>query len=56
MFFKGLLNKKDKIFKKFIGTPIGWRENTIVNGRVRFAMYRCRFVGCSFLFYRLLPI
>ena len=28
MFFKGLLNKKDKIFKNFIGNPFEWYENS----------------------------
>ena len=28
MFFKGLLNKKDTIFKEFIGTPSGRHENS----------------------------
>ena len=35
MFFKGLLNKKDKIFKKYIGTPIEWRENSSYNSDCR---------------------
>ena len=30
MLFKGLLNKKDKIFKNFIGTPFERYENSIV--------------------------
>ena len=31
MFFKGLLNKKDKIFKKFVGTPFERYVNSSYN-------------------------
>ena len=35
MFFKGLLSKKDKIFKNYTGNPIEWRENSSYNSDCR---------------------
>ena len=36
MFFKGLLNKKDKIFKNFIGTHFERYENSSCNSDRRY--------------------